>query len=220
MRHHVRKKREIMKKSESISELAKAFAKTQQEMKQPLKNAENPFFNSTYVPLENVAQSITDVATKNGLSYSQEPTVIDGVVSVTTLVMHSSGEWIEYEPLRLKPDKNNIQGCGSAITYAKRYALSAIFGITSDKDDDGNGAVNYGQVNNQMSQKRPAQKSELSAKANKLFSQLIDLGQTQEDVAAYVKGFMDKKGLEKSIEAKTAAMEQMKNDILKAKENR
>lgn len=209
-----------MKKSESISELAKAFAKTQQEIKQPLKNAENPFFNSTYVPLENVAQSITDVATKNGLSYSQEPTVIDGVVSVTTLVMHSSGEWIEYEPLRLKPDKNNIQGCGSAITYAKRYALSAIFGITSDKDDDGNGAVNYEQVNNQMSQKRPAQKSELSAKANKLFSQLIDLGQTQEDIAAYVKDFMDQKGLEKSTEAKTAAMEQMKNDILKAKENR
>ena len=209
-----------MKKSDSISELAKAFAKTQQEMKQPLKNAENPFFNSTYVPLENVAQSITDVATKNGLSYSQEPTVVDGVVSVTTLVMHSSGEWIEYEPLRLKPDKNNIQGCGSAITYAKRYALSAIFGITSDKDDDGNGAVNYEQVNNQMSQKRPAQKSELSAKANKLFSQLIDLGQTQEDIAAYVKDFMDQKGLEKSTEAKTAAMEQMKNDILKAKKNR
>lgn len=209
-----------MKKSDSISELAKAFAKTQQELKQPLKNAENPFFNSTYVPLENVAQSITDVATKNGLSYSQEPTVIDGVVSVTTLVMHSSGEWIEYEPLRLKPDKNNIQGCGSAITYAKRYALSAIFGITSDKDDDGNGAVNYEQVNNQRSQKRPAQKSELSAKANKLFSQLIDLGQTQEDIAVYVKGFMDRKGLEKSTEAKTAAMEQMKNDILKAKENR
>lgn len=209
-----------MKKSDSISELAKAFAKTQQEMKQPLKNAENPFFNSTYVPLENVAQSITDVATKNGLSYSQEPTVIDGVVSVTTLVMHSSGEWIEYEPLRLKPDKNNIQGCGSAITYAKRYALSAIFGITSDKDDDGNGAVNYEQVNNQRSQKRPAQKSELSAKANKLFSQLIDLGQTQEDIAVYVKGFMNRKGLEKSTEAKTAAMEQMKNNILKAKENR
>lgn len=209
-----------MKKSDSISELAKAFAKTQQEMKQPLKNAENPFFNSTYVPLENVAQSITDVATKNGLSYSQEPTVIDGVVSVTTLVMHSSGEWIEYEPLRLKPDKNNIQGCGSAITYAKRYALSAIFGITSDKDDDGNGAVNYEQVNNQRSQKRPAQKSELFVKANKLFSQLIDLGKTQEDIAAYVKDFMDEKGLEKSTEAKTAAMEQMKNDILKAKENR
>ena len=75
-------------------------------------------------------------------------------------------------------------------------------------------------MNNQRPQKRPAQKSELSAKANKLFSQLIDLGQTQEDIAAYVKDFMNKKGLEKSTEAKTAAMEQMKNDILKSKENR
>lgn len=223
-----------MKKSDSISELAKAFSKTQQEMKQPLKDASNPYFGSTYVPLENIAQSITDVAAKNGLSYSQEPTVVDGVVSVATLIMHSSGEWIEYEPLRLKPDKNNIQGCGSAITYAKRYALSAIFGVTSDKDDDGNGAVNHERVNTQnrntqqannqyqkqQSQPRPTKKSELSVKADELFSQLIDLDQTQEDIAAYAKGFIDKEGLKQSTAAKVAAMEQMKNNLLKAKENK
>lgn len=130
-----------MKKSDSISELAKAFAKTQQELKQPLKDAENPFFKSTYVPLENVAESITETATKNGLSFSQEPSFDDGMVTVTTLVMHNSGEWIEYAPLKLKPVKNDPQSYGSAITYAKRYALSAIFGITSDKDDDGNEAT-------------------------------------------------------------------------------
>ena len=130
-----------MKKSESISELAKAFAKTQQELKQPLKDAANPFFKSTYVPLENVAESITEAATKNGLSFSQEPSFDDGMVTVTTLVMHSSGEWIEYAPLKMKPVKNDPQAFGSAITYAKRYALSAIFGITSDKDDDGNEAT-------------------------------------------------------------------------------
>lgn len=130
-----------MKKSESISELAKAFAKTQQELKQPLKDAENPFFKSTYVPLENVTESITETATKNGLAFSQEPSFDDGMVTVTTLVMHSSGEWIEYEPLKMKPVKNDPQAFGSAITYAKRYALSAIFGITSDKDDDGNEAT-------------------------------------------------------------------------------
>lgn len=130
-----------MKKSDSISELAKAFAKTQQELKQPLKDAANPFFKSTYVPLENVAESITEAATKNGLSFSQEPSFDDGMVTVTTLVMHSSGEWIEYAPLKMKPVKNDPQAFGSAITYAKRYALSAIFGITSDKDDDGNEAT-------------------------------------------------------------------------------
>lgn len=130
-----------MKKSESISELAKAFSKTQQELKQPLKDAANPFFKSTYVPLENVAESITQTATKNGLAFSQEPSFDDGMVTVTTLVMHSSGEWIEYAPLKMKPVKNDPQAFGSAITYAKRYALSAIFGITSDKDDDGNEAT-------------------------------------------------------------------------------
>jgi hypothetical protein len=52
--------------------------------------------------------------------------------------MHTSGEWVEYGPLSVKPTKNDVQGAGSAITYAKRYALSAIFGITSDQDDDGN----------------------------------------------------------------------------------
>ena len=55
--------------------------------------------------------------------------------------MHESGEWIEYDPIKMKPVKNDPQSIGSAITYAKRYALSAIFGITSDQDDDGNEAT-------------------------------------------------------------------------------
>ena len=145
-----------MKKSDSISELAKAFAKTQQELKQPLKDAENPFFKSTYVPLENVAESITEAATKNGLSFSQEPSFDDNMVTVTTLVMHSSGEWIEYAPLKMKPVKNP-PAFGSAITYAKRYALSAIFGITSDKDDDGNEATQPQKPQRQQKTTRTAQ---------------------------------------------------------------
>lgn len=146
-----------MNKSDSISELAKAFAKTQQELKQPLKDAENPFFKSAYVPLENVAESITEAATKNGLSFSQEPSFDDGMVTVTTLVMHSSGEWIEYAPLKMKPVKNDPQAFGSAITYAKRYALSAIFGITSDKDDDGNEAIQPQEPQRQRKATRKAQ---------------------------------------------------------------
>ena len=128
-----------MKKSETLTEFSKAFAKTQQEMKQPLKDANNPFFKSKYVPLENVVEAITESASKNGLSFTQFPSSDeDGNVTVGTLVMHSSGEWIEYDPIKMKPVKNDPQSIGSAITYAKRYALSAIFGITSDQDDDGN----------------------------------------------------------------------------------
>lgn len=131
-----------MKKSETLTEISKAFAKTQQEMKQPLKDANNPFFKSKYVPLENVVEAITESASKNGLSFTQFPSSDEaGNVTVGTLVMHSSGEWIEYDPIKMKPVKNDPQSIGSAITYAKRYALSAIFGITSDPDDDGNEAT-------------------------------------------------------------------------------
>lgn len=131
-----------MKKSETLTEFSKAFAKTQQEMKQPLKDANNPFFKSKYVPLENVVEAITESASKNGLSFTQFPSSDEaGNVTVGTLVMHNSGEWIEYDPIKMKPVKNDPQSIGSAITYAKRYALSAIFGITSDPDDDGNEAT-------------------------------------------------------------------------------
>lgn len=131
-----------MNKSETITELSKAFAKTQKEMKQPLKDANNPFFKSKYVPLENVVEAITESASKNGLSFTQFPSSDEaGNVTVGTLVMHESGEWIEYDPIKMKPVKNDPQSIGSAITYAKRYALSAIFGITSDQDDDGNEAT-------------------------------------------------------------------------------
>lgn len=141
-----------MNKSESLTAFSKAFAKTQKEMKQPLKDANNPFFKSKYVPLENVVEAITESASKNGLSFTQFPSSDEfGNVTVGTLVMHESGEWIEYDPIKMKPVKNDPQSIGSAITYAKRYALSAIFGITSDQDDDGNEAT--------QTKKQPATKT-------------------------------------------------------------
>lgn len=136
-----------MKKSETIVELSKAFAKMQIELEQPLKNANNPFFKSKYVPLENVVDSITKASSKHGLSFTQFPSSDEnGNVTVGTMVMHESGEWIEYDPICMKPVKNDPQAVGSAITYAKRYALSAIFGITSDNDDDGNEATQLGRT--------------------------------------------------------------------------
>ncbi|ORO47556.1 ERF family protein [Streptococcus oralis] len=157
-----------MKKSETLIEFSKAFAKTQQEMKQPLKDANNPFFKSKYVPLENVVEAITESASKNGLSFTQFPSSDEvGNVTVGTLVMHSSGEWIEYDPIKMKPVKNDPQSIGSAITYAKRYALSAIFGITSDQDDDGNEAT--------QSKKQPSRQK----------AQADDLKITKEKAEAY-----------------------------------
>lgn len=130
-----------MNKSESIAELAKALASFHSEVKQPLKDKENPFFKSKYVPLENVVEAITDIAPKHGLSFIQYPVNQDNKVGVVTILMHSSGEWIETEPIFAQPAKQDAQSTGSVITYLKRYSLSAVFGITSDEDDDGNNAT-------------------------------------------------------------------------------
>lgn len=129
-----------MKRSETQSEILKALANFHKNIIQPKKDANNPFFKSKYVPLENVTDVIDKVAPEYGLAYAQEAlTNADkGMVGVTTLLTHESGEWIEFEPLFLKADKQTAQGYGSAITYARRYALSSAFGIASEIDDDGN----------------------------------------------------------------------------------
>lgn len=180
-----------IKKSETIIKLSKALVETQKELKQPLKDAKNPFFKSEYVPLENVAEAITQTATKYGLAFSQYATTTEsGNVSVGTIVFHESGEYIEYPPLILKPENTKPQSIGSAITYAKRYALSAIFGITSDKDDDGNKANGNGEQ-----QKQPQKRNHKQAPQNepnvheiveKYVQKLEELGVNRADVVEYV----------------------------------
>ena len=129
----------IKAKSESIKHISEAMARFQGEVTQPKKDKTNPFFKSKYVPLENVVEVITDEAPKHGLSFFQSPCNDEhGRIGISTLVAHQSGEFIEFEPLFMKAEKNNAQGSGALITYLRRYTLSSIFGITSDEDDDGN----------------------------------------------------------------------------------
>lgn len=127
-----------MDKSDSIKELATALNKAQDEMGGAVKGAANPFFKSKYADLAAVVQAIKEPFAVNGLSYSQFPISKDGLVGVETILMHKSGEFISSE-LLLSPTKKDPQAAGSAITYARRYALQALAGIPSE-DDDGNKA--------------------------------------------------------------------------------
>lgn len=129
-----------MNKSDSITELAKALAKFQGEIKNPSNTATNPYFKSKYAPLNDVLNLVRPLLSKNGLSIVQAPSGDGENIVVTTTLIHESGEWIEFPPLVLKADKATAQGAGSAITYARRYALSAVLGISSEDDDDGNHA--------------------------------------------------------------------------------
>lgn len=158
-----------MKKSESIAELAKALASFQGEVVQPMKDKANPFFKSKYVPLENVVEAITNTAPKYGLSFLQYPVNQDLNVGIVTILMHSSGEYIETEPIFAKPVKQDAQATGSVITYLKRYSLSSVFGITSDEDDDGNNATN-GNQNQRKQQTQSQQQSQQAPQGPKAAS--------------------------------------------------
>ena len=127
-----------MNKSESIKELATALNKAQSEMSGAKKGKVNPFFKSKYANLEEVISCAKEALFNNGLSVSQFPVTQDNKAGVTTLLMHSSGEFIE-DTLLLTCAKNDPQGMGSAITYARRYAYQSVLGIPSE-DDDGNNA--------------------------------------------------------------------------------
>ncbi|MBS4463478.1 ERF family protein [Lactococcus garvieae] len=130
-----------MKSSESVAELFKALNKFRGKLKQPLKDANNPFFKSKYVPLENVVSVIDEAIANTGLSYTQETVYNEsGLIVLDTIITHESGEYVVLGGAVVKPVKNDPQGVGSAITYARRYSLSTAFGIASDPDDDGNEA--------------------------------------------------------------------------------
>ena len=129
-----------MKMSESIANISKALSSFQKEVKQPVKDGTNPHFRSKYITLDGTVKAIHDCAPNHGLSYTQMPITTETGVGVVTLIMHESGEFIQFEPFTLPMEKKTAQGAGSGITYAKRYALSAAFGIVSDLDDDGNEA--------------------------------------------------------------------------------
>lgn len=131
-----------MQLSEQINEIAKALNAFRQAVKQPPKDANNPFFKSKYVQLEGVVDAIDKALPNTGLSYTQDVTSEGSQVNVTTLIFHTSGQYIILGPLAVPVTKNDAQAFGSAETYARRYSLSAAFGITSDVDDDGNAAVN------------------------------------------------------------------------------
>jgi len=143
-----------MEKSESIKELAIALNKVQANLQTAKKGNENPFFHSKYADLLSIWDACRDVLVENGLSVAQVGDFDEqGNTYLETILLHSSGEWIKGRlPLHaMKPDP---QGQGSAITYARRYSLSAMIGLCTEVDDDGEGAMGRKQQT-QKSQQKP-----------------------------------------------------------------
>jgi len=136
-----------MIKSESIKELAGALSKFQGEVTNPKNTAKNPQFNSKYAPLQDILSLVRPLLSKQGLSLLQTTTGDLEGVTIITILLHESGEFLETDPFVLKGEQSirgggkvlNVQGAGSMITYLRRYQISALLGLSSE-DDDGNHA--------------------------------------------------------------------------------
>ena len=128
-----------MNHSEQINELAEALAKAQGQIEGAKKDSANPFFKSKYADLASVWEACRVQLSTNGLSVTQCPEESENGIAIETMLLHSSGQWIKSR-YTMPVSKLDAQAVGSAITYARRYALSAIIGIAPE-DEDGNSAA-------------------------------------------------------------------------------
>lgn len=124
--------------SEHIDKLTEAMAKAQATMGNATLNRVNPHFKSKYADLAAIFDAVRKPLAAQGLIVTQTTELREGGFVLVTTLAHSSGQFIKSEyPL---PVAGKPQEVGSALTYARRYSLSAITGIAADEDDDANAA--------------------------------------------------------------------------------
>lgn len=161
-------------KSESIISIAKALVEFNAEIKSIAHDALNPHFRSHYTSLDHMIDETKPILAKHGLTVMQFPGGDGERVTVRTMILHNSGEWIESEPLTLKPVKFDPQGAGSAITYARRYSYAAALSLSLGDDDDGNAAS---QEPTSKPTQRQAPQSQSQENSNSVTSTMISQAQ-------------------------------------------
>ncbi len=146
--------------SAEIGEIAAALSVAQAEINPAEKNSTNPHLKNKYANISAIYDAVREVLPKHGLCVVQTMLPTDGTrAHVRTTLAHKSGQWFASECVMPLDRQGGAQGMGSAITYARRYSLSAILGVVADEDDDGNGA----QRRNNRAQ---IEKDRAAAKAN------------------------------------------------------
>lgn len=156
---------------------AKAFVAAQMATEAVKKAATNPAFKSKYADLSEVVEAVVPALNKAGIGVMQFPSYDGELVGVTTVLMHESGATVT-GTLHLRPSKTDPQGVGSAVTYARRYALLAMTGAAPE-DDDGNSASGPRQAPPVTA--KPAPQPTLAERANRLAATL-EAAKTQDDL--------------------------------------
>lgn len=130
-----------MKTSDSIKQIAEALVSAQKQIKFAVKDSTNPHFKSKYANINSVIDAVKAPLNNHGIAILQSLSPSDdGKLHLTTRLIHSSGEWIE-DTAVCPLQKQDAQGLGSAVSYIRRYSLSAFLSLYSDTDDDGQSAA-------------------------------------------------------------------------------
>lgn len=138
--------------SAEISEIAKALINVQRQLQPATKDANNPFTKSKYATLNSVMDSCRDALLSNGIWLCQYPVPAEpGYLGLVTKLTHAeSGQW--QSSLAVVPlPKSDPQGVGISMTYMRRYTLSAMLGIVTEEDTDGE--LNPDKLNRPQKQK-------------------------------------------------------------------
>ncbi len=209
-----------MNKSENVNELATALSKAQAQMTGVTKDATNPFFKSRYSTLDACWDAIRKPLTENGLSIVQTSDPDPDMVTIETILLHSSGQWIS-GVMKGRPVKTDPQGIGSATTYFRRYGLMAITGL-SPEDDDAESAMIH-----TVAPSRTAELSKkvASAKADDTKSKAIkqlyflccnadQLGMSKEQIAPFMKQILGRDDINSIGDV---SVEELNNVIAEAK---
>jgi ERF superfamily len=190
-----------MSQSPSIKEIGIALAKANNELSNPVFDSKNPHFKNNYASLACVRNTIIPILAKYGLSILQLPkNEKDGLV-LETMLIHESGEYISSE-FFLPVVKKDAQGYGSALTYARRYALQAIVCVVGDEDDDAEVSVKNPTIN------------EINAQFKTVKKQIEDCIDIDELKSIYCKAY-NSGFSEAQLKELTLLKDEVKNEIVK-----
>ena len=160
-----------MNKSNTISKIAGAIAKAQAEMPVVKFDAQNPFLKNKYATLGAVIETARPILSKHELAIVQSPVSANDQIGITTLITHSSGEWLEDTIFIAAQDGKGLssaQNAGVVISYLRRYSLQAFLNMYADEDTDAHKPE--AKTDNEAERKAKAMKtfSDLKARADKV----------------------------------------------------
>lgn len=199
----------------AVPELAVALANAQGEIEGARKGKKNDHFRSKYADLASVWDACREPLSKNGLSVIQLPIEAPtGFVGLATVLLHSSGQCLGDKFFMPVKDPTNPQAVGSALTYARRYALSALVGVCPE-DDDGNSAASGPKPTAKVASNGPGQQG-----TKEYFQDAFAFAVGSKDIAEAKSVFTELRNSTVSEPAKTQLLTEFSNQIKQMQGNK